>query len=485
MEAITKTKGKRSKKLAKAVTTLSLAVALIVSGGTFAIWESSHGIAQQPITIQAGELSFDDERAAGSWTLNGVPVPTDELSSVKLVPGDKVEYSGSQVVRVVGDNLTGWLYFEGLGMVQGELAESPAASLRWAVDGQQEAKQLTSADHLVDQPVSFSVTMAPMGASVYGDGSLAQGLALDLSSVRVAVSSLRPAEEEDLTAPWIIEDQAVRTAVLDHLGLSEASDLTVGMKKLVSGIQIWDAPAGSDFSELAEIPDISSLHVTGENLGDAELTTIPELPWLRDFTLRDAQHVTNLSFLKGEKEQLTGLDIANLPSLTSMDAVSEMEALQSLNFRTLPISALPDFSSLSQLGFVQGSDLPALTDVSGLEGAGTITSLHLSAVPSLTTLGPIPTLAGLQSLSLAVAPEITDFNGLSALTGLTSLEVSGTNFADLTLLSGMTDLEMLSIKDTAVTDLGPLATLLKLTSLYAYGLNVEDWSPVEHVSYIN
>ena len=58
MEAITKTKGKRSKKLAKAVTAIGIGAALLVSGGSFAIWQDGQSIGKQPIAIQAGELGF-------------------------------------------------------------------------------------------------------------------------------------------------------------------------------------------------------------------------------------------------------------------------------------------------------------------------------------------------------------------------------------------------------------------------------------------
>lgn len=472
-------KNKRAKGVAKAVTAFTVGAALLFGGNTFAIWEGNQSIGQQPITIQAGELSFDDSRATGSWTLNGVPVPTSELGAVKLVPGDKIEYSGSQAVRVVGDNLTGWLYFKGLDAVQGALARSPAATLRWAVDGQQEAKQLTAADHLIDQSVSFSVTMAPMGAGVYGDGSLAQGLSLDLSSVRVAVSSLKPEAVEDQSAPWIIEDAVVRQAVLNELQLGSPDELKRSMKSEVFRLWISHAPEGASFSELSEMPNLHFVSIDDSEISDADLATLATTTSVTDLYLSRLPKVTNLEVLESTPN-LTYVNVTEMDRLTNAQTLGSLQQLQTITLGTL--SAVSELPFLPNLKFAIIGDIPQLTSLDWTSESVALEELYLSNMPGLNDLSELASLPKLTNLGLEGAEADFSYSAFTSMTNLTSLSLRNSKIVNLSLLAPLSSLTALDISHTSVDRLDPLSELTNLKELWAEGIAVTDWSPVSHVS---
>jgi internalin A len=108
-----------------------------------------------------------------------------------------------------------------------------------------------------------------------------------------------------------------------------------------------------------------------------------------------------------------------------------------------------------------------LTDVSGLAGLTSLTSLNLSACDQLTDVSVLARLTSLTSLDLAICKQLTDVSVLASLTSLTSLDLSGwEQLTDVSVLASLTSLSSLSLSGCRqLTDVSGLAGLTSLSSL--------------------
>lgn len=121
----------------------------------------------------------------------------------------------------------------------------------------------------------------------------------------------------------------------------------------------------------------------------------------------------------------------------------------------------------------------AVKEIRRVAGAGE-TTLDLNAEP-YRALDRIPdeitTLTALQSLSLAQTA-VTDLAPLAALTALQSLSLAETAVTDLAPLTGLTALHTLDLTETAVTNVAPLAKLSALRVLSVALTGVTDLAPL-------
>lgn len=95
-----------------AVAAGAAAVLLLGGAGSLAYWNAEGTVGAGEIT--AGNLTLT---ASGTptWTLNGVALTTaNDLSSVTVVPGDELLYTGSWTIGATGDNLEALVDFTGL-----------------------------------------------------------------------------------------------------------------------------------------------------------------------------------------------------------------------------------------------------------------------------------------------------------------------------------------------------------------------------------
>lgn len=91
-------------KSTKGALAATAATALLLGGaGSLAYWNAEGNIAGG--TITSGELKLT-AKDAGTWKLNGTDV-TSSISSVKVVPGDTLVYTGSYTIGATGNNLKG------------------------------------------------------------------------------------------------------------------------------------------------------------------------------------------------------------------------------------------------------------------------------------------------------------------------------------------------------------------------------------------
>lgn len=99
-----------TKKTSKVVVASSLGIALLVRGGTYALW-SANADANTAATITAGDLQVTSA-SVQKWTditKADAPVELDSLADFLLVPGDKLQLKQDLNVVIVGDNITGKL----------------------------------------------------------------------------------------------------------------------------------------------------------------------------------------------------------------------------------------------------------------------------------------------------------------------------------------------------------------------------------------
>ena len=94
------------KKITKATLAAGAGVALLLgTGGTLAYWNDSTKLAAAQIS--AGTLQVT-QKSNPTWTIqhaNGAVRPVTNIGSVRLVPGDRLVYSGVFDIAAQGDNL--------------------------------------------------------------------------------------------------------------------------------------------------------------------------------------------------------------------------------------------------------------------------------------------------------------------------------------------------------------------------------------------
>ena len=144
--------------------------------------------------------------------------------------------------------------------------------------------------------------------------------------------------------------------------------------------------------------------------------------WVEDLLIED-ENLVDLDFLR---------DCTQLKSLTlncgasDFQVIGTLSQLVSLDIHSLNLTDLNFLSGLS-LDFLNCSYCDQLQDITGLDE-----------------------MASLTFLSLFQCGGVEDFSALQSLSGLTQLSLSGTKFADLTLLSPLPNLSILSIEGCKV-----------------------------------
>lgn len=131
------------KKITKGALATGLGVALLLGGGgTLAVWNDSQ--ATQPGSIVSGDLAL----SAGTGVWKNAQGTTVDVSTYKVVPGDKLTFTQPVTVTLVGDQLQATLAVTGMagsGFAANNVAVQPV-QLKTA-DGQAVSATLTAADN--------------------------------------------------------------------------------------------------------------------------------------------------------------------------------------------------------------------------------------------------------------------------------------------------------------------------------------------------
>lgn len=86
-------------KISKGIVAGTLGLALLLGGGTFALWYDSEPVAGGD--VQSGQLNF--EVGAQTWAANGVAVA--DINAYRIVPGDVLTLTSPLTIQAEGTNL--------------------------------------------------------------------------------------------------------------------------------------------------------------------------------------------------------------------------------------------------------------------------------------------------------------------------------------------------------------------------------------------
>jgi alternate signal-mediated exported protein len=186
-------------KLTKGAIAGAAGVALLLGGGgTFALWSSSQTVTAGP--VRSGVLSMDP-LAEATWRDVSVDrvartIPTAEVGSYRIVPGDTLEVVQRATVHATGANLKAKLIIEPLSL----LTDSANAAFRDSLDY---TVELTINGTAVTQNAdgSFPVTgiegdsslvyTATIGFPSTVEGTALQNGTLNLNSTKVTLQQVR------------------------------------------------------------------------------------------------------------------------------------------------------------------------------------------------------------------------------------------------------------------------------------------------------
>lgn len=163
-----------------AVAAGAAAVLLMGGAGSLAYWTASGTITGGSVTSGHLKLEADD---TGTWELNGSPVSS--ISTVRIVPGDELVFTGSYTIDAAGDNLQADVAVTGA-TESGALAAYVDTDLDYTVDGNA-ATSITEANDGDTLEATVTVDF-PFGTAADNASNVAGGLSLNLANVAVTLT---------------------------------------------------------------------------------------------------------------------------------------------------------------------------------------------------------------------------------------------------------------------------------------------------------
>ena len=244
-----------------------------------------------------------------------------------------------------------------------------------------------------------------------------------------------------------------------------------GLTKLEE-LGIADHPV-SDISPLGALNALTTLDLQGTRVSDiANLGAKPNLQRL--FLSRSlVREIKDFAFAPAITElYLTNLQLENIDAITSLTKLTVLKADHN-QFQTV---ALPAGSSTYR--FIDLSNNPALSAITGLDGVNAITDFLNLSDTALTEISLIPQNLRINRLYIG-GEQLTDIQHLSTLSGLDNLVLYyASKLEDLTVVGQLTQLQGLEIRNLPkLTNLKFLEGLGNLDRFYLYeSRNVSDFS---------
>lgn len=258
----------------------------------------------------------------------------------------------------------------------------------------------------------------------------------------------------------------------------------------------------SDISALANMTQLEDLSLSGNVISD--ISPLSNKPALLVLSLGN-NRLSDLSPLAGSTElvflylyenpignigplsDLTSLVElwidSSVGSITSIEALSGMRQLESLNLAGHNIANLQPLAELTRLTRLSLASNP-VSDISPLAGLTALRVLMLDRTQAGGTLvedvSPLRNLTALESLSIG-SERLVDIGPLSNLINLQELWISSSGVADLSPLAGLTGLERMSFWGSEVVDVSPLSNLTNLRMIELTHANIHDVSPLANL----
>jgi hypothetical protein len=156
------------------------------------------------------------------------------------------------------------------------------------------------------------------------------------------------------------------------------------------------------------------------------------------------------------------VNIANRPEFTTLEPLSQLSDLETVDLSYTPVEDLTPLRNLSRLRTISISGT-MVQNLTPLQYAGNLREIHCNE----TILNDISVMASFRQLERLFCSnsKIHSLNPLSSLTNLNILKLSKTLVEDLTPLKKLNNLRILDLSHTAIKDLSPLADLSSLQQL--------------------
>lgn len=195
---------------------------------------------------------------------------------------------------------------------------------------------------------------------------------------------------------------------------------------------------------------------------------------------------------------IQNIDVSNTKTITTLDPISELSELQTLNVSGTNISDLTPLRNANKLKTLKAAntridDLSPLkydimleeldvantdvNDLSVLEILSNLEKLNISQT-QVNTLEEVKSCPNMAYLFAQGCP-ITTLEPLAELNNIVSLNINNTPISDLSPISHLTTLQSLRISQTGVTDLNVLSEMTTLKELYCSNTGINDLSPLK------
>ena len=176
---------------------------------------------------------------------------------------------------------------------------------------------------------------------------------------------------------------------------------------------------------------------------------------------------------------LQDLNISNTP-VNNLDALVYSVSLQKLDISHTQVYSLTSIVNLSNLKIINISnchidDIKPLTNISGLS------NLDMHNNPSISDIEPLKDLKQLSYLDISNCP-INDINSLSNLNELSIFFCNSTMINDLEALSELSNLSIVHCENTEITDLNALDNMPKLAKIYCDNTLLDAQKAVEFMT---
>ena len=300
-------------------------------------------------------------------------------------------------------------------------------------------------------------------------------------------------DEGESRVTSLFEDLGAPSDGMDAMTLDETVQTQLGGMP-ASELKVLDL-TDRKFSDVAGIERLTGLRVLrlrGNEIVD--LTPLMGLQGLRELDLSD-NAATDLTPLAGltalRRLDVSDNDVADVSSLLGLPSLAEISLNDNVVADIEPLTGLPalerlqlarngisDVSALHGLVRLRELDLSgnAVTEVNSLARLSGLERLYLAG-NTIEDLSALAGLSGLQVLDLARNRVLT-LDELTRLHGVRTLKLDRNHLSGLDGLEGFVSLEVLSLRGNAINDVGPLLKLPNLRWLDLRDTPVSDPGPL-------
>ncbi len=179
--------------------------------------------------------------------------------------------------------------------------------------------------------------------------------------------------------------------------------------------------------------------------------------------------------------KLKDLDLSNT-SVVDLQPLSKSNRLQRLGLFNSLVTDLSPLSTVTQLEELRLGSSPGVASIDALSSLTKLKSLDLART-EISSIAALKTLVALEELDVS-GTKVTDIGVVRSLSALKRLDISMTKVADLSPLRSAKNLTALDVGRTEVSDLSPLAGLALETLDLGSGGKIQDIAPLANLTHL-